>query len=223
MGLERKLPEAVYLDVEFVQKRGRNGFAFINRGANQFGLASDLFELSNVRRDRYDGLQVTARRTFKDGYAVLASYMRSRARSNAVLDFNIDSLFFGQQAGGPLPWDAPNRFISWGWLPLVKKFDFAYSLEWRDGFPFSLVNQDQQLVGTPDTRRFPSYFTLNTHVERRFHLLGFYLALRAGINNLTNHQNPTVVNNNVDSPQFLTFGATDHRAFTARIRLLGRK
>ncbi len=27
----------------------------------------------------------------------------------------------------------------------------------------------------------------------------------------------------VDSPQFLTFGGSDHRAFTARIRLLGRK
>src|SRR5215510_4655095 len=221
VGLEQKLPAEVYLDVEFLQKRGHNGLAFFNRG--QSGQASGAFELRNDRQDRYDGLQITARRTFKGKYAVLASYARSNARSNAVLDFDIDNVLFSQQAGGPLPWDAPNRFISWGWLPLVKKFDFAYSIDWRDGFPFSLVNEEQQLVGPPNSQRFPGYFTLDTHLERRFHLFGYYLALRGGVNNLTNRKNPTVVNNNVDSPEFLTFAGTQHRAFTGRIRFLGKK
>jgi len=105
----------------------------------------------------------------------------------------------------------------------VKKFDFAYSIDWRDGFPFSLVNQEQQLVGAPNSQRFPVYFTLDTHLERRFNLFGYYLALRGGVNNLTNRKNPTVVNNNVDSPEFLTFAGTQHRAFTGRIRFLGKK
>ncbi len=108
-------------------------------------------------------------------------------------------------------------------MPLVKKFDFAYSLDCRSGFPFSVVNEQQQLVGALNSHRFPAYFTLNTHVERRFTLFSYYLALRAGFNNVTNRENPSLVNNNVDSPQFLTFGGTQHRAFTGRIRFLGRK
>ena len=223
VGLEQKLPAEVYLEAEFVQKRGHDGFTFINLGAGQAGQPSGLFELTNLRRDRYDGLQVTLRRSFKGGHAVLASYARSRARSNAVLDFDVDNPLFSQQAGGPLPWDAPNRFLSWGFLPLAKRFDFAYSLDWRSGYPFSLVNQGQQLVGAPDALRFPTYFTLDTHVERRFRLLGCRLALRAGFNDVTDRKNPSAVNNNVDSPQFLTFGGTQHRTFTGRIRFLGRK
>jgi hypothetical protein len=154
---------------------------------------------------------------------VLASYTRSRTSSNAVLDPDIDNPVFGRQAGGRLPWDAPNHFITWGWLPLVKKFDFAYSLDWRSGFPFNVVNEQQRLVGDLNSYRFPAYFTLTTHIERRLTLFSYYLALRAGFNNVTNRENPTVVNNNVDSPQFRTFGGTQHRVFTGRIRFLGRK
>jgi len=47
--------------------------------------------------------------------------------------------------------------------------------------------------------------------------------LRAGFNNVTNRQNPTVVNNNLDSPKFLTFGGTEHRVLTGRVRFIGRK
>jgi len=216
-----QMPEA--LRAEFVQKRGRHGFTFINQEAGSPPPVGGLFQLRNERRDRYDAVQISARHVFKGEYMVFASYTRSAARSNAVLDFNIDNPLFSQQAGGPLPWDAPNRFISWGWLPLVKGFNLGYSLEWRDGYPFNIVNQDQRLVGPPGSRRFPAYFTLNAHVERRFRLLGFQWALRAGFNDLTNRQNPTDVINNVDSPQFLTFTGNQHRVFTGRIRFLGRK
>ena len=213
--LEDKLPAQIYLDAEFLQKRGHNGFAYFETNSG--------FQLLNDRQDRYDAFQITLRRAFKRNYAILAAYTRSRAHSNAVLENNIDNPVFGPQSGGPLPWDAPNHFISWGWMPLVKKFDFVYSLDWRTGFPFSVVNQQQQLVGALNSRRFPDYFTLNTHLERRFTLFSYILALRAGFNNVTNRQNPTVVNNNLDSPQFLTFGGTEHRVFTGRIRFIGRK
>jgi len=54
----------------------------------------------------------------------------------------------------------------------VKGFDFAYSTEVRAGFPFNVVNDQQQLVELPGSRRFPAWFALNTHVEKRFHPLG---------------------------------------------------
>jgi hypothetical protein len=221
VGLEQKLPGEIYLYTEFLRKRGHDVFAYFNNSEVIQGNVG--FQLLNDRQDRYDAFQITLRHVFKGNYSMLASYTRSEARSNAVLDPNIDNPVFGRQAGGPLPWDSPNHFITWGWMPLVKKFDFAYSLDWRSGFPFSVVNEQQRLVGDLNSHRFPAYFTLDTHVERRFTLFSYYLALRAGFNNVTNRQNPTVVNNNVDSPQFLTFGGTQHRVFTGRIRFLGRK
>lgn len=223
VGLERKLPSALYLRAQFVRKQGTDGWTFLNRGGDQTGGFSGRFELANERRDRYDSLELTLKRAFKGNRVVFASYTRSAARSNAVLNFNIDSPLFSQQAGGPLPWDTPHRFISWGWLPLPRKFDLAYTLDWRDGYPFTVINEDQQLVGLPGSRRFPGFFSLSVHIERRSSLLGFQWALRAGLDNLTNHHNPSVVNSNVDSPHFLTYGGSLGRALVGRIRLLGRK
>jgi len=219
VGLERKLPAAAYLDVEFLQKRGRHGFAYFPSG----GALGGTYLLRSARRDRYDAVRFKLRWTHKESWLLFAAYTRSAARTSAVLDFDIDNPVFAAQAGGPLPWDAPARFQSWGSLLLPKKLELSYSLEWRDGFPFSMVNQLQQLVGPPASSRFPAYFALNLHVERRFRWLGFQWALRGGFNNLTNRANPTVVDNNVDSPQFLTFGGIQRRALIGRIRFLGRK
>ncbi|MDA2924852.1 TonB-dependent receptor [Acidobacteria bacterium AH-259-L09] len=221
VGLEQELAASIYLSAEFQQKRGRDGFTFIPRRVDPSSPLT-IFELHNLGKDRYNAIQVTLRRTFKGESTFFASYTRSKSRSNSVLDFDIDNPFFGPQAGGPLPWDTPNRLISWGWLPLLKSFKLAYSLEWRDGYPFSLVNEDQELVGPPNSRRFPAYFSLNVHVERRIHLLGRHWAVRGGFNNLTGRENATVVNNNVDSPGFLTLGAVQGRALVFRLRLLGR-
>ena len=223
VGLDRKMPHAIFLRAQFVQKRGWNGWTYINLGAPQPGEFSGQFALKNQRRDRYDALEISLRRTFKGNHVVFASFTRSAARSSAVLNFSLESLLFSQQAGGPLPWDTPNRFLSWAWLPLPWGFDLAYSLDWRGGYPFTLVNQDQQLVSTPGSRRFPTYFSLNLSLERRFTVLGFQWALRAGFDDITNRTNPSAVNSNVDSSQFLTFGGIQGRALIARIRFLGRK
>ena len=122
-----------------------------------------------------------------------------------------------------MPWDTPNRLISWGWSPVWKGFSLMYSLEWRDGFPFSVVNRDQLLVEPPNSRRFPAFFSSNVHAEKRVHAFGNLFAIRAGFNNITNHRNATIVINNIDSPAFMSFSGIQGRAFTARIRFLGRK
>jgi len=219
LGLERKMPRAIYLQLQFLDKRGRDGWAFVDEG----GAFGGNYQLESVERDHYDSVEISARHTFRGGHMLFASYTRSKADSNAVLDFSIDNVLFSPQAGGPLPWDAPNRFLSSGYMPLPGKFTIAYSLDWRDGFPFSLVDENQQLVGAPGSMRLPQYFSLDIQIERRIQVFGFMWALRAGCNDITNRPNPSGVNNNVDSPEFLTYGGIEGRAVTARIRLLGRK
>ena len=223
MEFERKLPADIYFRAEWIGRRGINGYAFELQGGTQSNQLRTILELANTRNDRYDALTLTARRAFKADYSLFASYTRSSARTSAALDFTLDTPIFSPQQGGPLDWDAPHRLISWGWAPLIKKFDLAYSAEWRSGYPFSVINQERLLVEGPNSRRFPSFFSLNLHAERRFRLLGLNLALRAGFNNITNRQNATAIDNNINSSQFLRISGVQGRQFTARIRFLGRK
>jgi hypothetical protein len=239
LGLERKLPASFYLRAGFMEKRGSDGFAFLNLfnppvfPPPVIGTGSQLrvdpqpigaqFQLDNIARDRYRAVEITVRRSFKQGYEFFASYVRSSAHSNAVVDFNIDSPTLSRQQGGPLPWDSPDRVIMWGWLPLIKKFTLSYFFEWRDGFPFSVFDQNQQLAEPPGSRRYPPYFSLDTHFERRFRFLNYNLAIRAGFNDITNRHNPFAVNSNINSPGFLNFASSQHRSFTARLRFLGKK
>ncbi|HEX9112188.1 MAG TPA: TonB-dependent receptor [Terriglobales bacterium] len=221
LGLEQKLPSSIYLKAEFLQRNGAHGLAYNTVN----GLPGGNFVLQNSREDRYHSLQVSLRRAFRHRYTVFGSYTRSSSRSNQVLDFNVDSPILSPQAAGPYPWDAPNRFLSWGLvpffkLPIIHEFDIAYSLEARSGFPFNVTNDQQQLVGPPGTHRFPGYFALNLFVEKRFHAFGRYWALRGGFENITDHANPAVVNGAINPPQFSNFQG---RAFTTRIRLLGKK
>jgi Carboxypeptidase regulatory-like domain len=222
-GVEQKLPESIYFRGEYLQKREQDGWAYFNLGPSSPGEISGRYELRDAEEDRYDAIETIFRRAFKRGNLMMVSYVRSMARSNAVLDFDLESPIFAQQAGGPLPWDAPNRLLSWGLVPLVKGFDLAYTLDWRTGFPFSAFNQNQQLVGAPDSYRMPAYFSVDAALERRISLFGFKWDVRAGFDDLTGRHNPYAVNDNIDSPQFLTYSSTQSRTLQAQIRLLGRK
>jgi hypothetical protein len=220
VALEHKLPAEIYLKMEYIRKRGIHGFVY---DLTDPSLTNATFALSNARQDHYDGFQISGRHAFGNGHMIAASYVRSHTRSNQVLDFNIDNPQFSRQLPGPYPWDTPNRFLSYGLLPLVKGFDLAYSTEIHTGVPFNVVNDQQRLVGLPASRRFPTWFTLNTHVEKRFHALGYHWAIRGGFNNVTGRKNWIYVNNDINSPDFLTYSVYNGRAFTGRIRFLGRK
>jgi hypothetical protein len=230
LGLERKLPAEVYMKVEFLEKRGYDGFDYVDQnlviGSNGVP-SSGLFVLQNGRQDKYDAVTLTLRHTLKQQYPLFFAYTRSRAHSNAVLDSTLDSPLFSPQFAGALPWDSPNRFQSWGAvpfrLPIIHALEFDYSLDWRTGYPYNVINIEQELVGLPGQARFPDFGSLNLHIEKRFHLFGFEWALRAGFNNITNRQDPIYVDNNIDSPTFGQFSDFNRRAFTGRIRFLGRK
>jgi hypothetical protein len=235
VALEKKLPASLFMKAEFLQRRGTHDFVY-NTPNN---LPGGNFILQNTRDDRYNAYQLTLRRSFRQRYSVMCSYTRSSAHSNQVLDFNVDNPILGRvapgvptitspQAPGPVLWDAPNRFLSSGFLPffrlpIIHELDLAYSAEARTGFPFNVFTDQQLLYESPGSYRFPTYFTLNLQLEKRFRLFGYYWALRGGFDDITGRSNPVVVNADVNSPQFLTFSGYNSRAFTSRVRFLGKK
>lgn len=231
--VERKLPFDLYAKAGYMHKAGSRGLTFINQ-LEAFGNGG-LYQLRNWRRDHYDAAEFTLRRTFAGKFEWSAGYTRSSARSNAVVDYSLENPIFGPQGPGPLAWDTPNRFMTWGWAPfpkgglpaLMRRFvgetDIAYLAEYRTGFPFGIVNEEAVQVGNPNSRRFPAYFDINLSFERKFRALHYLWAWRFGINNITNNGNPNVVNNNTDSPAFLTYGRGQKRAFAVRLRFIGKK
>ena len=234
-SVERKLPFDFYGKASYMHKVGSGGFTFVNELEAIGGVpAGGLYQLRNWRHDRYDAAEFTVRRTF-GRFEWVAGYTRSKARTDAVVDYSLENPIFAQQGPGPFSWDTPNRFMTWGWAPLPKRAlpyffqkaigetDVVYLVEYRTGFPFSVVNEDGYLVGAPNARRFPNYFDLNLALERKFRFLHYLWAWRFGFNNLTNNGNPNVVNNNIDSPMFLTYGRGQLRAFAVRLRFLGKK
>jgi hypothetical protein len=236
-SVEQKLPHDFYLHSGFTHRAGEHGLVFIpppSAVATDFQQGA-VFQLSNARRDSYNALDLSLRHTFAAKFEWFAGYTRSSAHSNAAVDYSLENPVFGPQGPGPYPWDTTNRFHTWGWVPLPQtllperlQFLFRnttaqYLVEYRTGFPFGLVDEDGFQVGPPDSMRFPYYFNINLQFERQFRALHYLWAWRCGFNNLTNNGNPNAVNNTIGTPQFLTYGRGQARAFSVRLRLLGRK
>ncbi len=225
LGLETKLPSAIFLKLEFLEKRGTHGFAYNTLD----GAVDGNFLLQNGRDDRYDAFQISLRHRFREAYEIFGAYTRSSSHTNQVFDFSLDIPLLSPQLPGPYPWDTPNRFVGWGILPFFKlpvlhKVDMVYSADARTGLPF-LATTDQAEIYPgypPGTFRLPTYYSVNLQFEKRFHLFGRYWALRGGFDNITNHANDILANGVLDQTHPLpTYIDGNGRAFTGRIRYLG--
>jgi hypothetical protein len=222
-GWQQRFGANTIVSVELLARNEHRGLVFETATPGQIGSA---FVLESTRRDKYRGATVSARHSFKGGAEVFGSYTRSRASSDQVLDPTLGALYFAAQQGRPLAWDAPNRFLGWASVPTpVWGILFTCLLDYRTGYPFSLVNQQQFLVGAANSQRFPDYASVNIGLEKKFRFRGYLFAVRGSVINLMDRQNANVVVNNVDAPptQFLTFGGGQGRAFTGRLRFIGRK
>jgi hypothetical protein len=233
-GVEHELPRRILAHAEWLRRRGRDGFVYAAAGAvpgSPVSLQPQLlgygfggtYALTNQRRDAYDEGAVTIRQTFGNQYGWLASYVRSRAVSNSVLDVSVDQPLQVMNNFGRMPWDSPNRLLGWGYFPLPwKNWAWAFVADWRSGFPFAVVNDAGTVVGAVDSHGYPSNFDFNLAIERRFTFHGYRLAIRLGGNNLTDHPNPTAVNNVIGAPQFLQFYGNEGRHFVVRLRVFGK-
>jgi len=225
-SLEKKLPYAIFIKLEFTDKRGTHAYAYNTLN----GAVDGVYLLGNGRDDRYDAFTVSVRHHFRQQYEIFGAYTRSSSRSNQIFDFSLDTTLLSPQLPGRYGWDTPNRFLSWGILPgfnlpLIHKFDIVYSAEARNGTPFFGTTDQGEIApgyAPSSSLRLPTYYTLNLQIEKRVHLFKRYWALRAGFDDITNHGLATGVASTLDaSHPSPTFIDTAGRGFTGRIRYLG--
>jgi hypothetical protein len=175
---------------------------------------ADALLLQNNGRSRYREFQAVGRFRFQEGRNIFLSYVRSQARGN-LNDFNT---YFGNQKHpvirpdeyGRQPFDAPHRLLFWGDFAVPFNMVLSPVVDWRSGFPFSIVDENQDFVGPRNEGgRFPRLLTLDLLVMKalKIKFRGKEYKGRAGFTvfNITNHWNPRDVQNNIASPQFGTF------------------
>ena len=121
-SVERKLPFEFYGKASYISRVGENGFTFAPIALLAPGQVpvGGAYQLRNWRNDRYDALELTMRRTFGGKFEWVGGYTRSSARTDAAINYSLENPIFARQEPGRLPWDAPNRFLTWGWAPVSK-------------------------------------------------------------------------------------------------------
>ena len=149
LGVDHQLTEHVYLTAKYLRRRGTDGFAFINTLAPDAppsllplpnGDTGGIYQLTNLRPRRLRlGADLGAPNFFRavrvDGVVYLVASALERG----------DRSQLGPAVAGdcpnlvPMPWDAPNRFLAWTYLPLPwKNWAISALADLRSGFPFSV-------------------------------------------------------------------------------------
>ncbi len=184
-----------------------------------------MLQLSNRGRTRVHEFEATVRRQFREASFVNVSYVYASTKGN-LNDFV--SLFgnlrdpilhpdeFARQA-----FDVPNRFLVWGVLNFPHDVVVSPTVEYRTGFPYSVVNQHQLVVGSRNGGgRFPDLFTFDLGVTKDVVVAGQQLRVGVQFFNLTDHFNPRDVQNNTGSPLFGTFANSADRQVRAKLVFL---
>ncbi len=178
----------------------------------------DALVLGGGGKSRYRQLELTARVGWKDGNELLFSYVRSRA-SGDLNDFsrylgNYPSSVVRPNQFSNLSGDLPHRFLAYGTLKLPWQMQLAPMVEYRSGFPYAPLDAARNYAGTPNTLRFPKFFSLDAGVSKDFKVSEKY-SVRFSVSgyNLTNHFNALDVHANTADPQFGAFFGNYKRRF----------
>ena len=185
------------------------------------GATGPLLGLEHTGNSRYREFQASLNYRVGEGSQVSAAYIRSSTRG----DLNaLASMFvpFAEPVIRPgantwLASDIPNRIVGSGIIQLPWRLTISPVIDVHTGLRYSAVDTLQDYVGTPNSHRFPTYFSLDVKIYREFRLPGPSLlrnhSVRLGIYslNLTNHQNARDVINSIESPYFGHFVGFQHR------------
>ncbi len=173
--------------------------------------------LESVGRAQYQELQLLG--TYASNR--LGKWTASYTWSSAHGDLNTADNYFGDLRAlvvrpneyGPLPWDAPHRFLAFGQLKAPLGLTISPAVELRSGFPFSAVNDRLDFVGARNQAgRFHTFLSVDAQVTKTFTVPKFIprfdgkkARIGVAVFNLTNHFNPRDVQNNRGSLRFGEF------------------
>jgi Carboxypeptidase regulatory-like domain/TonB dependent receptor len=209
LQLDRDLTKHLTTRIGYLQRATVNEPIIVPRLTRS---GSGMIVLESRGRSQYHELQALVAYNGRRFHNWNLSYVWSRARG----DLNTADNFIGDFPGlvispnqyGPLPFDAPHRFLANGELQAPFGLTVTPAVEIRSGFPFSYVNDRLDFVGRRNQAgRFPTFMSLDVQILKAFKVPFLDKRVRAGaaIFNVTNHFNPRDFQNNTGSLQFGQF------------------
>jgi carboxypeptidase family protein/TonB-dependent receptor-like protein len=229
------VPRANVWNVEYDHRFGGHVFLKLNHlrrdGHDEFvveptqSVDSAQLRLASSGRSRYVETEATLRVGATDERLVAFTYVRSHSTAN----LNAFDLYFGnirnpiirpdQYATSPV--DVPHRLVSRAVIPLWK-WTLTPLVEVRSGFPYSVVDQDQEFVGIRNGGgRFPVSCTIDANLMRQVKIKGRTVNIGVRGWHLLDTFAPRDVQTNLDSPNFGRFYNTIPRKVAFVLQLAG--
>jgi hypothetical protein len=219
--VDRELRKNTVFRLSFISSQISN-MAVVIPFAGPLGTSSFL-GLAKTGVSHYYEIEATINYKLSERDIFSASYIHSYATGdlNVLSDIYVpfEQAVIRPNLSGVLPSSIPDRLVAWGIFALPWKLAVAPIVDFHTGLPYSVIDASQNYVGTPNSQRFPSFFSLDVkfyreitgrlnimrHVGGRTARIGIYSL------NLTNHLNPLDVFNNNTSPQFGQLSGFQHR------------
>lgn len=205
--------------IEYIQRNGRDQ---VRLAAQPNAGGFDMI-FNNSGASDYRAVEIGIDRPIKTNLHLLGSYTYSNARSRPSLSIDFPDPAVESFGEVPVGWDARHRLVGWGYFPLPTHLMVSFSVEARSGFPFTEVDDLNHVVNGYNSQQLPSFFVTNAGIEKEITIPfanGKRMAFRIGATNLFNRFNPRFVDNNVNSPTFMSLADSSGRHFTARVRIL---
>ena len=180
-----------------------------------------LLRLDSRGRSRYWQVEATTRIDVGP-HELHVTYVRSRARA----DLNDYDEFFGNFRNPIIrpnqfsfaDTDTPHRLLFRGGLQL-DEWRVSPLVEWRQGFPYSVVDEDQHFVGLRNQGgRFPTFATLDLDVQRRIEIFGLNPRVGFRIFHVLGNDLPRDVQTNIDSLSFRRLSNSIERRYGLTLR-----
>lgn len=223
LEIDRQVTSNLQLRTSYQQRNTVNDFILTPTESSDTGILS----LSNTGRQFYRELQVTGR--YRIGRGTLnASYTRSRAFGD-LNDFN---QFFGNDPQAViqpnqharLPFDAPNRFLTWGEFAAPWKLTVAPVLDVHTGFPYSVINQSHEFVGPRNVQQYPRFVSTDVQVLREIPLplpgsKERHALIGGSVFDIFDRSNPRDMQNDIASYRFNEFFNSPGRIFRGKFVL----
>ncbi len=210
-------PRAFVWNIEYTHRFGPDVFVKVNHlersGSREFIVdpvttaRGHELQLDSRGRSEFRETEVSVRLGRSDDRQVTASYVRS----HGVGDLNAYDVYFGAVRQPVIrsneyslaPVDVPNRLLLRAVVPVTRKWSASGLLEVRDGFPYSVVDEDQAFVGARNTGgRLPALRTLDVSLLRLGRILGREVRYGLRVFHVLHTFEPRDVQNNVDSAEF---------------------
>jgi hypothetical protein len=227
LELNHELRPRVVLRLSYLSSRTFNLFI---TDPQQLPGADPVLLLTNTGAARYDEFESTVRIRASEKADVSASYVHSLGRGdlNSLSDVFVP---FEQPVIRPnvyanLPAHIPNRLVMWGRFKIPWKITASPVFDIHTGFPYSMVDVRQNYVGTPNSRRFPTFASLDLEMSKDFRIKflpwvrNHTLRGALRIFNVTNHFNPRDVYSSIASPFFGHFAGLQHRSYDSSLSFI---